>query len=185
MGDYIVLDRDGVINVDLMTYVTKPEEFKPIPGSLDAIANLNKNGFKVFIATNQACIEKGIISETQLSDIHNYMKALLEEKGGKIDYIAFCPHTPETKCLCRKPETGLLKEIESKLDIDLKGKYFIGDKESDILAGRNHGCTPLLIKTGGYGEKVFRSRNSPPDEHCFNNLLDAAEFIIGNKNDYS
>ena len=89
MGDYIVLDRDGVINVDLMTYVTKPEEFKPIPGSLDAIANLNKNGFKVFIATNQACIEKEIISEAQLSDIHDYMKALLEEKGGKIDYIAF------------------------------------------------------------------------------------------------
>ncbi len=84
-----------------------------------------------------------------------------------------------------KKISGILIESESKLDIDLKGKYFIGDKESDILAGRNHGCTPLLIKTGGYGEKVFRSRNSPPDEHCFNNLLDAAEFIIGNKNDYS
>ena len=111
MADYIVLDRDGVINVDLMTYVTKPEEFKPIPGSLDAIANLNKNGFKVFIATNQACIEKEIISEAQLSGIHDYMKALLEEKGGKIDYIAFCPHAPETKCLCRKPQTGLLEEI--------------------------------------------------------------------------
>ena len=181
MADYIVLDRDGVINVDLMTYVTKPEEFKPIPGSLDAIANLNKNGFKVFIATNQACIEREIISEAQLSDIHDYMKALLEEKGGKIDYIAFCPHAPETKCLCRKPETGLLEEIENKFNIKLQGKYFIGDKESDIIAGLNHGCEPILIQTGGYGEKVLQSNNCPPSEHCFDNLYDACEFIINKK----
>ena len=185
MDDFVILDRDGVINVDLMTYVTRPQDFEPIKGSLEAIALLNKCGYKIAIATNQACIEKEIITENELKAVHDHMVNLLNEVGGKIEYIAYCPHVPESLCTCRKPETGLLKEIESKLDIDLKGKYFIGDKESDILAGRNHGCTPLLIKTGGYGEKVFRSRNSPPDEHCFNNLLDAAEFIIGNKNDYS
>ena len=181
MGDIVVLDRDGVINVDLMTYVTKPEEFEPIKGSLEAIAMLNRNGYKVAIATNQACIEKKIISDFELASIHNHMSKLLEQKGGEIEYIAYCPHKPERLCKCRKPQTGLLKEIEIKLNLSLTGKYFIGDKETDILAGKKHGCKPLLIKSGGYGEKVFQSKNSPPDEHCFDDLLNAAKYIISNK----
>ena len=185
MDEFIILDRDGVINVDLMTYVTKPEDFKPITGSLEAIALLNNNGYKIAIATNQACIEKKIISDSELADIHQHMLNLLSNVGGKIEYIAYCPHAPESLCMCRKPQTGLLKEIENKMDIDLRGKYFIGDKESDILAGRNHGCTPLLIKTGGYGEKVFGTENSPPPDHCFDNLLEAAKFIVHTLSDYS
>ena len=185
MDDFLVLDRDGVINVDLMTYVTRPEDFEPIKGSLEAIALLNKNGFKVAIATNQACIEKKIITDADLLGIHDYMKDLLKEVGGEIAHIAYCPHAPETKCKCRKPETGLLEDIEKSMKIDLKGKYFIGDKGSDILAGRMHGCVPILIKTGGYGEKVFDTEISPPDEHCFNNLLEAAKFILSSKSDCS
>ena len=181
MDDFLVLDRDGVINIDLMTYVTRPEDFEPIKGSLEAIALLNKYGFKVAIATNQACIEKKIITEDELLKIHDHMKELLKEVGGEIAYIAYCPHQPETKCNCRKPETGLLKDIESFMKVDLEGKYFIGDKDSDILAGRRHGCVPILIKTGGYGEKVYGTDISPPDEHCFNNLLEAAEYIIKSK----
>ena len=88
---------------------------------------------------------------------------------------------PETKCKCRKPETGLLEDIEKCMEVDLKGKYFIGDKDSDILAGRRHGCVPMLIKRGGYGEKVYGTDISPPDEHCFNNLLEAAEYILNSK----
>ena len=123
MAEFIVLDRDGVINVDLMTYVTKPEDFKPIEGSLEAIALLNQKGYKIAIATNQACIEKEIITDLELAAIHNYMVALLDEVGGEIEYIAYCPHAPESLCKCRKPETGLLLEIESHLGINLKGKY--------------------------------------------------------------
>ena len=178
MDDVLVLDRDGVINVDLMTYVTRPEDFEPIKGSLEAIALLNKYGFKVAIATNQACIEKKIITDADLLKIHDYMKELLKEVGGEISYIAYCPHAPETKCKCRKPETGLLEDIEKTMNVDLKGKYFIGDNESDILAWRRHGGGPMLIKTGGYGDKVYGTDISPPDEHCFNNLLEAAEYIL-------
>ena len=185
MDDIVILDRDGVINVDLMTYVTRPEDFEPIKGSLEAIALLNQNGFRIAIATNQACIEKEIISDSELAGIHDYMVKLLESFGGKIDYIAYCPHAPESHCECRKPKTGLLKEIEKALGVDLKGKFFIGDKESDILAGTEHGCTPLLIKTGGYGEKVVGTKNSPPSSHCFENLIKAAEYIINSKSDYS
>ena len=174
----VILDRDGVINVDLMTYVTRPEEFEAIEGSLEAMAKLTTNGYKIAIATNQACIEKEIISEEELRSVHEHMIDLLLEVGGQINYIAFCPHAPESNCKCRKPEVGLLQEIEQQLKISLKGKYFIGDKGSDIKAGRNFGCTPLLIKKGGYGEKVFRTENSPPDEQCFNNLNDAVNYIL-------
>ena len=175
----VILDRDGVINVDLMTYVTNPQEFEAIEGSLEAIGKLTANGYKVAIATNQACIEKEIITEEELNSVHNYMIELLAEFGGQINYRAYCPHAPESRCKCRKPELGLLHEIENVLKISLKNKYFVGDKESDILAGRNFGCIPLLIKKGGYGEKVYGTKNSPPKEHCFDNLKLAVNYILG------
>ena len=174
----VILDRDGVINVDLMTYVTSPKEFEAIEGSLEAIVRLTANGYKLAIATNQACIEKNIISEDELNKVHDHMKALLAELGGEINYIAYCPHVPESGCKCRKPELGLLHEIERKLSVSLKGKYFVGDKESDIIAGKNFGCIPLLIKKGGYGEKVYRTKNSPPDEQCFDDLHHAVNYIL-------
>ena len=178
----VILDRDGVINVDLMTYVTTPEEFIAIEGSLEAVAKLTENGYIVAIATNQACIEKKIISEKELLTVHDQMNKLLAQFGGQITYIAYCPHAPESKCKCRKPEVGLLKEIEQELGVSLKGKYFVGDKGSDIEAGRNFGCIPLLIKKGGYGEKVFQTEISPPDENCFDNLNGAVNYILKQKN---
>ena len=173
----IVLDRDGVINEDLWGYVTKKEEFKPVEGSLLAIKKLSDAGFNVVIATNQACISKKIISEKQLKSVHDHMSLLVQEAGGKIDYVAFCPHAKEDRCSCRKPETGLLDEIEERLDCSLKDSFFVGDKESDILCAINHGCIPLLVKTG-YGERSLSSEHCPPEERCFNNLLDAVEYVL-------
>ena len=173
----IVLDRDGVINEDLWSYVTKKEEFKPIEGSLLAIKKLTDAGFNVVIATNQACINKKIINKKQLEAVHDHMSLLVQEVGGKIDYIAFCPHTPEEKCSCRKPETGLLDEIEDRLGCSIKNSFFIGDKESDLLCAINYGCTPLLVKTG-YGEKSLSSKHCPPEERCFNNLLEAVNYVL-------
>ena len=173
----IILDRDGVINEDLWGYVTDKEEFKPINGSLEAIKKLTTAGFNIVVATNQACISKKIIDEDRLQDVHDHMSFLVKEAGGKIDYIAFCPHSPEDQCSCRKPETGLLDEIEEKLDCSLKKSFFIGDKESDILCANNYGCIPLLVKTG-YGERTLSSKHCPPKERCFINLLDAVIFIL-------
>ena len=173
----IVLDRDGVINEDLWGYVTDKEEFKPINGSLEAIKNLTTAGFNIVIATNQACISKKIIDENQLQDVHDHMSFLVGEAGGKIDYIAFCPHSPEDQCSCRKPETGLLNEIEERLGCSLKNSFFIGDKESDVLRAINYGCIPLLVKTG-YGERSLSSKHCPPEERCFNNLLDAVHYVL-------
>ena len=107
----IILDRDGVINEDLWGYVTKNEEFNPIDGSLEAIAKLTASGFLIAIATNQACVNKNIINEKRLEAIHDHMIALVESAGGQINYMAVCPHLPEENCSCRKPETGLLKQL--------------------------------------------------------------------------
>ena len=173
----IVLDRDGVINEDLWDYVTKKEEFKPIEGSLLAIKKLTDAGFNIVIATNQACISKRIINKKQLEAIHDHMFLLVEEAGGKIDYVAFCPHAPKDNCSCRKPETGLLDKIEGELGCSLKNSFFIGDKESDVKCAINYGCTPLLVKTG-YGERTLSSKYCPPKERCFNNLLDAVHYVL-------
>ena len=173
----IVLDRDGVINEDLWGYVTNKKEFKLIDGSLLAIKRLTNAGFIVVVATNQACINKKIISKQQLQGVHNHMSHLVQEAGGKIDYVAFCPHMPEDKCSCRKPETGLLKEIEETLGCSLKKSFFIGDKESDVLCASRHGCIPLLVKTG-YGERTLSSENCPPKERCFENLLEAVSYVL-------
>ena len=180
LSKIVVLDRDGVINVDLLTYVTRKEDFIPIKNSLEAISFLNKNGFKVAVATNQACIEENIISDEELLKIHDHMEELLQSYGGKIEYIAYCPHMANSNCNCRKPKTGLLKKIEEVLGVSLKNKYFIGDKVSDLIAGYDHGCVPLLIKNGPYGEKAFKSKNCPPLEHCFNDLMEASKFIVNN-----
>ena len=173
----IVLDRDGVINEDLWGYVTRKEEFKPIKGSLEAIEKLTTAGFAVVVATNQACISKKIITAKQLEAIHEHMSSLVQEKKGGIEYIAFCPHAPDDNCSCRKPETGLLVEIEERIGSSLKNSFFIGDKESDLLCATRHGCTPLLVETG-YGEKTLTSKHCPPKERCFKDLMDAVSYVL-------
>ena len=173
----IVLDRDGVINEDLWGYVTKKEEFKFIEGSLEAIRKLHENGYTIAIATNQACINKKIISENELKEVHDYMNSVIESNGGYISYIAFCPHTPEENCSCRKPEIGLLQEIEKKAKHSLKGGFFIGDKESDFSCARRFGCIPILVETG-YGTISLKSDKRPPKDRCFKNLLSAVDYIL-------
>ena len=176
LNRYIVLDRDGVINEDLWGYVTSPEEFKFINHSLDAIKLLNDSGYKITIATNQACINKGIISEKELNLVHDFMIEKIRAHGGDIEYIAFCPHEPEERCSCRKPEVGLLQKTEKDLNISLKGSFFVGDKESDMVCAENFSCRPLLVKTG-YGEISLESSSLPKVEGVFKNLFEAAKYI--------
>ena len=176
MNKVIVLDRDGVINVDLMTYVTKPKDFKFIEGSIEAISLLQNSGFTIAIATNQACIEKKIIDDHQLKAVHDFMNLKLADYGSKIDCIAYCPHDPDSKCACRKPGVGLLIEIEKKLGVSLEGSFFVGDKETDIMAAKNYNCVPLLVKTG-YGMQTLSSNHCPPANQCFENLYAASKFI--------
>ena len=176
---YVLLDRDGVINVDSDDYIKTPEEWKPIPGSLEAITLFNKNGYKVIVITNQSGLGRGFYTESTLAEMHQKMHRLTEEKGGRIDAIYVCPHTPDDQCLCRKPKPGLLLQFAKEKNISLADVYFIGDKLADIQAAEAAGANPILVKTGK-GQKTIKN-NPKLNLPIFENLHDAAKFIISEK----
>jgi D-glycero-D-manno-heptose 1,7-bisphosphate phosphatase len=173
---YVLLDRDGVINHDSDDYIKSPEEWIPIEGSLEAIALLNKNGFKVAVISNQSGIARGYYSVKTLKAMHDKMQRLLAEQGGNIEAIYFCPHAPTDLCDCRKPKIGLLKQFSQEKNYPLKDIFFIGDSLSDIKAAQAVAAKPLLVKTGK-GLKTL-SENPHLNIPIFENLYDAAKFII-------
>jgi len=172
---YIILDRDGVINVDLFDYVTKPADFKFEDGSLEALSILSENNFNIVVATNQACISLGIASKDKIDCVNSHMKQKVRENGSEIIHVEVCPHRPEDNCECRKPKIGLLLKAEKALDINLKGSYFVGDKFSDVQCALAHECKPLLVKTG-YGEITLKNHDTSQAQ-VFENLLSATKFI--------
>ncbi len=145
---WIILDRDGVINVDRVDYIKTADEWQAIPGSIEAIGRLCTAGFKIAVATNQSGIGRGLMSVMDLENIHKKMDAQVESRGGMISGIFYCPHRPEDACNCRKPKTGLLDEIERQFAIDLTRAPFVGDSECDIQAAIAKGCEPILVRTG-------------------------------------
>jgi D-glycero-D-manno-heptose 1,7-bisphosphate phosphatase len=173
---YILLDRDGVINQDSDDYIKSPDEWIPIEGSLEAIALLNKNGFKVAVISNQSGIARGYYSLETLNSMHDKMQRLLAEKGGKIEAIYFCPHSPMDKCNCRKPKTGLLELFSREKNILLKDIFFVGDSLSDMKAAQAVAAAPLLVKTGK-GLKTL-AENPHLNIPIFENLYDATKFIL-------
>ena len=110
--------------------------------------------------------------------VHEHMSSLVQEVGGKIDCIVFCPHEPKDNCSCRKPETGTFRlRSKNELESSLKNSFFIGDKESDLLCATKHGCIPLLVETG-YGGKTLTSKHCPPKERCFKDLMEAVSYVL-------
>lgn len=152
----VVLDRDGVINQDSDSYIKSADEWLPVDGSIDAIARLSNSGYKVFIATNQSGIGRKLFDEYALAQIHSKLCSMVEESGGFIDGIFYCPHTPEENCQCRKPGVGLLKQIESEFACSLAGASFVGDSYKDIQAALAFGCAPILVRTGKGAETEKR-----------------------------
>lgn len=142
---YIILDRDGVINYDSEEYIKSPDEWRAIPGSLEAIAHLNRHGFHVLVATNQSGIARGYYDIDTLDAIHEKLMHELATVGGYIDEFFFCPHHPEEHCSCRKPKPGLLFQIQQKYPIHFPDTFFIGDTFGDVQAAQAVGCRPILI----------------------------------------
>jgi D-glycero-D-manno-heptose 1,7-bisphosphate phosphatase len=180
----IVLDRDGVINHDSDDYIKSAKEFIPIKGSIPAIARLFEAGFRVVIATNQSGLARGYFDEDQLSEIHHLMCSMVEEAGGAIDGIFYCPHHPNEGCSCRKPGTGLLVQIQNEFACKLQGCYFVGDSLKDIQAARAFDCNPILVRTGkGFiTEQALRESNDRPVP-TYDNLASAVSTILGSLND--
>lgn len=173
----IILDRDGVINYDSDQYIKSPDEWHAIPGSLNAIATLNRSGFKVVVATNQSGIARGYYDVAMLDLIHEKLMHELASVGGYIEEFYFCPHHPDEKCLCRKPQPGLLLRIQEKYKLDLSTTYFIGDSWVDIEAAKLAGCQPLLVLTGK-GAQTLQERPTILTIPYFADLAEATDYVL-------
>jgi D-glycero-D-manno-heptose 1,7-bisphosphate phosphatase len=173
----VILDRDGVINRDSEQFIKSPDEWRPIPGSLEAIARLNHAGFRVVIATNQSGIGRGLFDMATLNAIHEKMHRALALIGGRIDALFYCPHTGESQCDCRKPKTGMLQEIGMRLGVDLTGVPCVGDSLRDLQSADAVGAQPILVLTGK-GEKTVRDGNLPKNTVIFPDLAFAASALL-------
>lgn len=177
----VILDRDGVINEDSDNYIRSVDEWIPIPGSIEAIARLHKAGYIIAVATNQSGIGRGYYDLAELSAMHDKMIRLVNECGGSINSIHFCPHTPETYCNCRKPALGLIKQLESDLQVSAQGAWFVGDTSKDIEVARISGCHPVLVKTGK-GKTTLTNINisdkSFKDVKIVDSLADFADYLL-------
>ena len=173
----IVLDRDGVINFDSDQYIKSPAEWRPIPGSIEAIARLNQHGYRVAVATNQSGIGRGLFDMATLNAINDKMMELVFRQGGRIDAIFFCPHTAAEACGCRKPRTGMLEEIAGRFHTDLKGVPSVGDSLKDLQAAEAVGAQPILVLTGK-GAKTQAQGGLPRKTLVFESLADAARHLV-------
>jgi D-glycero-D-manno-heptose 1,7-bisphosphate phosphatase len=165
----VILDRDGTINEDSDQYIKSPLEWKPIPGSLEAIARLTQGGWRCVVATNQSGIARGLFDMSTLNAIHAEMHRAVNQAGGRIDAIFFCPHAADSKCQCRKPQPGLLSEIASRLDVELEGVPMVGDALRDLEAAAAVGAQPYLVLTGK-GRQTRDAGGLPKDTEVFANL---------------
>lgn len=146
----IILDRDGVINQDAADFIKSPAEWQPIPGSLEAIARLNKAKIKVAVATNQSGIARGLYDEAMLEKIHQKMAQALRDHHAHVDAIFFCPHRDEDNCRCRKPKPGLLEQVAEHFQMDIAKEQtpYVGDSLRDLEACFSIGGRPILVLTG-------------------------------------
>jgi D-glycero-D-manno-heptose 1,7-bisphosphate phosphatase len=174
----VVLDRDGVINRESAEFIKSADEWLPLPGSLEAIAALSRAGFSVVVATNQSGVGRGLISPTALEEIHSRMVHAVEQAGGKLAGIFFCPHRPEENCSCRKPKPGLLQQIEARFGCSLKGRPVIGDSERDLQAAEAMAARAILVRTGN-GIETERKIGSGSKVEIFDDLASAASALIG------
>ncbi len=173
----IILDRDGVINYDSASYIKSPDEWKPIPGSLEAIARLNQDGYHVVVATNQSGVGRGLFEMATLNAINDKMHRALGQVGGHIDAIFFCPHAQDAGCACRKPKPGLLEEIARRFNVDLHGVPSVGDSLRDLEASVAVGARPILVLTGK-GKKTRDDGPLPAGTQVFGDLAEAVKALI-------
>jgi D-glycero-D-manno-heptose 1,7-bisphosphate phosphatase len=172
----VILDRDGVINYDSEHYIKSPAEWRPLPGSLEAIAKLSQAGYRVVVATNQSGIGRGLFDMDTLNAIHNKMHQAVQSFGGRIDAVFYCPHPADSSCDCRKPRPGMFVRIGACFNTDLLGVPAIGDSLRDILAAAAVGAKPMLVLTGK-GEKTQKEK-LPEGTLIFADLAAAIDHVL-------
>ena len=173
----VILDREGVINRTVEGYVLKPEQWEPLPKSLEAIARLHHGGYKVAVATNQAALSRGLFDMAMLNAIHQRMSRMVESAGGRIDAIAICPHNPEQNCQCRKPQPGMLLELIDRFGASASDTVMIGDTLADIQAGLAAGCRTWVVRSG-HGQATLDSGQLPDKVKTCDDLDDVVQALL-------
>jgi D-glycero-D-manno-heptose 1,7-bisphosphate phosphatase len=173
----VILDRDGVINQDSDQFIKTPEEWKAIPGSLEAIARLNHAGFRVVVASNQSGIGRGLFDMATLNAINEKMYKALGQLGGRIDALFYCPHPAEANCACRKPKPGMFHDIARRFNMSLLEVASVGDSLRDMEAASSAGAQPLLVLTGK-GRKTQMAGGLPANTKVYDDLAAAVRSII-------
>jgi len=177
----VVLDRDGVINRESPDFIRTPDEWVPLPGSIQALVDLTRAGFAVVVATNQSGVGRGLFTTDTLTAIHARMTQTLEAAGGRLAGIFVCPHRPEDACECRKPRPGLLQQIEGHFGATLRGRPVIGDSYRDLEAAWRVGARAMLVRTGN-GKEAERRLEGRVDTEVFADLAAAAALLIAESN---
>jgi D-glycero-D-manno-heptose 1,7-bisphosphate phosphatase len=172
-----ILDRDGVINFDSDQYIKSPAEWRPIPGSIEAIARLNQHGYRIAVATNQSGIGRGLFDMATLNAINDKMMEMVFRQGGRIDALFFCPHTAAEECGCRKPRTGMLEEIAARFHTELKSVPSVGDSLKDLQAAESVGAQPILVLTGK-GKATQAAGGLPKKTLVFEDLAEASRHLV-------
>ncbi len=171
----IILDRDGVINRDSREFVKSPEEWLPLPGSIEAIARLSKAGITLAVASNQSGLARGLFDRDALDAMHAKLHGLVDEAGGRIDRIVVCPHGPHDGCDCRKPRPGLLEQLSQHYAQSLDGVIVVGDSMRDLEAAAAVNARPVLVRTGNGAETEKKLSGELKNIDVFDSLADAAD----------
>jgi len=173
----VILDRDGVINYDSDNYIKSPDEWRPIPGSLEAIARLNQAGYRVVVASNQAGIGRGLFDMATLAAINDKMYRTAAQAGGRIEAVFYCPHSRDANCNCRKPKPGLFEDIARRFNTDLTGTPAVGDSLRDLQAAVQVHAQPILVMTGK-GRKTAAAGGLPENTRTYADLSEAAKDLM-------
>lgn len=175
----IFLDRDGVICENRSDHVKSWQEFRFIPGVRTSLAALSRLDLPIIVVTNQAVINRGLVSASVVDEIHRCMVAEVAAYGGRIDRIIYCPHQPEEACKCRKPEPGMLRQVAQEMNIDLSRSYMVGDAITDLLAAERAGCQSFLVLTGrGFQQLVPALHTVNREFTITRNLMGATTHIL-------
>ena len=177
----LILDRDGVINVDSPDYIKTPEEWVALPQSIEAIVLASAAGWRVFVASNQSGLSRGLFDQAMLDRIFAKMFSTIKQEGGYIEACVYCPHAPEEGCECRKPKPGLLFQIRDQYHVDLSSAIMVGDSLRDIEAARQANVRPILVKTGN-GEKTLEKHPELKKEIIiYSSLWEAVVALLKNE----
>lgn len=175
----IFLDRDGVINENRDDHVKCWEEFHFIPGALQALRMLRRLGLPIFVITNQAVINRGLMAPSVLEDIHRRMVQQIHRHGGAVHDIRHCPHDNHEDCSCRKPRPGMLLDLAARWNIDLSHSYLIGDAWTDIAAGHAARCRCIMVQTGrGAAHAQLPEARQYPADYLAPDLLGAVDWLL-------